>query len=322
MVKRIAVLTSGGDSPGMNSAIAAILRTAARYNVKVLPIEQGYSGIFSSEFVRYTTHWPYNFDSQGGTILGSTRYPEFAKEEVQVIAKGILEVENVDALIVIGGDGTYKGGYELHRLGLKVMALPGTIDNDIAHTDYTIGFDTALNTIVESIDKLRDTAASHKRCFIVEVMGRHCQDLAYYSALATGSEIIITNTFVPTKEEIASEVAKQFAKGKKSVVITVSENVLENLKELAQFIEKKTRITTREIVLGHLQRGGRPSAFDRILAAQMGIKAVEALIDGNSGLAVGFKDGKINFTPLEDVFDTKITDNAKIIKQLSKINQS
>lgn len=322
MVKRIAVLTSGGDSPGMNSAIAAILKTAARYNVKVLPIEQGYSGIFSSEFVRYTTHWPYNFDSQGGTILGSTRYPEFAKEEVQVIAKGILEEEDVDALIVIGGDGTYKGGYELHRLGLKVMALPGTIDNDIAHTDYTIGFDTALNTIVESIDKLRDTATSHKRCFIVEVMGRHCQDLAYYSALATGSEIIITNTFVPTKEEIASEVAKQFAKGKKSVVITVSENVLENLKELAQFIEKKTRITTREIVLGHLQRGGRPSAFDRILAAQMGIKAVEALIDGNSGLAVGFKDGKINFTPLEDVFDTKITDNAKIIKQLSKINQS
>lgn len=321
-MKKIAVLTSGGDSPGMNSAIAAILKTAARYNVEVLPIENGYTGIFSSEFVRKTNRWPYNFDSQGGTILGSSRYPDFALEEVQEVAKGILEEEDVDGLIVIGGDGTYKGAYQLHRLGLKVVALPGTIDNDIARTDYTIGFDTALNTIVEAIDKLRDTAASHKRCFIVEVMGRHCQDLALYSAMATGSEIIITNTFIPDKDDIAAEVARLFKTGRKSVVITVSENIIEDIKGLAQHIQKKTRIDTREVVLGHLQRGGRPSAFDRILATQMGMRAVEALIDGDSGFAVSHRSGAILLTPLEDVFDTKITTNATIVKKITKVNQS
>ncbi|CAT05266.1 6-phosphofructokinase [Mesomycoplasma conjunctivae] len=322
MVRKIGILTSGGDSPGMNSALKAVAKAAISYNIEPYFIFNGYSGIINKN-IKSAKEFGYDtIGSLGGTVIGSTRFVEFRELEVQKKAKEILDELGIESLVVIGGDGTYKGGYKLHKLGVKVIGLPGTIDNDIQFTDYTIGFDTALNTIVESIDKLRDTAASHKRVFLVEVMGRHCQDLALYSGIATGSEIIITNTFRPSDEEIVEIVKQQFAKGKSNVIINVSEYVIDDLKALAKYIESSTGFVTKHVELAHLQRGGRPSAFERILAAQMGVYAVELIVNGESGFAVGHLNGKIEKVPLKEVFTTKNANSSFLVEKYNKINQT
>ncbi|MDW2834404.1 6-phosphofructokinase [Mesomycoplasma ovipneumoniae] len=322
MSKKIAILTSGGDSPGMNSAISALVKAALNSGFEPYLIFEGYLGILNKNII-LASEFPYNgISSFGGTAIGSTRFPEFKEEEIQKKAAKILTDMGISSLIVIGGDGTYKGGYKLHLQGIKVIALPGTIDNDIQFTDYTIGFDSALNTIVESVDKLRDTANSHRRCFVVEVMGRHCPDLALYSAIATGSEIVITNTNRLSAQEASEIVLEQFKKGKPSVIITVLEYVLPNLKEFAAQIEKITNITTRAFEVGHIQRGGRPSAFDRILATKMAMKAIELIDEGKSGLAIGYLDGKIQAHDITKVVSTPVERTNELAQKINKINQN
>ncbi|AJR12390.1 6-phosphofructokinase [Mesomycoplasma dispar] len=322
MSKKIAILTSGGDSPGMNTAVSFLVKSALELGFEPFLIFEGYSGIISEKILP-AVNFPYNgIASFGGTAIGSTRFPEFKEEKIQKTAANILKKIGINSLVVIGGDGTYKGGHKLHLQGINVIALPGTIDNDIEFTDYTIGFDTALNTIVETVDKLRDTANSHRRCFVVEVMGRHCQDLALYSAMATGSEILITNTHILTAEQVSEMVLEQFEKGKPSVIITVTENVLPNLKEFAAKIEELTKITTRSLEVGHPQRGGRPSAFDRILTAKMAMKAIELINEGKSGLAIGYLDGKIQARDITEVVSSPVKKTNELVVKVNKINQN
>ncbi|MXR10708.1 6-phosphofructokinase [Mycoplasma hyopneumoniae] len=322
MSKKIGILTSGGDAPGMNSAISFLAKSALSLGFEPYLIFDGYSGIIARKILP-VKNFPYNgISSFGGTAIGSSRFPEFKKEEVQNKAVEILSEIGISSLVVVGGDGTYNGGYKLHLKGIKVIALPGTIDNDIQFTDYTIGFDTALNTIVETIDKLRDTANSHRRCFVVEVMGRHCQDLALYSAMATGSEILITNTNILTPEEVSQKVLEQFAKGKPSVIVTITENILPNLKEFAAKIEELTKISTRSLEVGHTQRGGRPSAFDRILAAKMAMKAMELINQDKSGLAISYLDGKIQTFDIAKVVSNPVRKTNDLVLEINKINQN
>lgn len=322
MTKKIAILTSGGDSPGMNSAISFLVKSALSLGFEPYLIFDGYSGIISKKIMP-ATKFPYNgIASFGGTAIGSTRFPEFKNEEIQLLAAKNLKELGISSLIVIGGDGTYNGGYKMHLQGINVIALPGTIDNDIEFTDYTIGFDTALNTIIETVDKLRDTANSHRRCFVVEVMGRYCQDLALYSAMATGSEILITHTNILTPEQVSQMVLEQFKKGKPSVIITVTENILPNLKEFVAKIEELTKITTKGLEIGHPQRGGRPSAFDRILAAKMAMKAIELINQGKSGLAIGILDGKIQARDITEVVSIQSKKTNELVIKLNTINQN
>lgn len=322
MKEKIAILTSGGDSPGMNSAISSLVKTALNYGLEPYLIFDGFSGIINKKIVPAQKFPYFNIGSYGGTVIGSTRFPEFKDEKVQEKAAQILREFGIGSLVIIGGDGTYKGGNQLHLKGIKVIALPGTIDNDIEFTDFTIGFDTALNTIVEAVDKLRDTGNSHRRCFVVEVMGRDCQDLAVYSALATGSEVLITNTYKLNPHEVSKIVLEQFAKGKNSVIIIVSEYVLENLKEFAKKIEEQTGISTRSLEVGHTQRGGRPSAFERVLATKMAMKAIELIVDGKSGLAIGYLNGKITTKNITEVVSTPSTRTNELVITINKINQS
>ncbi|WP_215743106.1 6-phosphofructokinase [Mesomycoplasma hyorhinis] len=322
MIKKIGILTSGGDAPGMNNAVRAVAKKALLHNIEPLLIKEGYKGILTKQIVPAK-----NFDldkasSEGGTIIFSSRFPEFQNNLVRQEAKAILDEFGIQALVAIGGDGTYKGAYELHKLGVKVIGLPGTIDNDIQETDFTIGFDTALNSIVESVDRLRDTSRSHKRCFIVEVMGRDCQDLALYGGIATGAEIIITNTHILTEEQIVNLVDQQMnQQGKTSTIVLTSEHIYKDLKAIAKFVENKTGIATRAMSLEHTQRGGRPTAFERILATQMGHKAVELLLGNKSGLAITHKNGKIEAVDITKVFVTKQPQDDKLVLEYNKLNQ-
>ncbi|MBG0730970.1 6-phosphofructokinase [Mycoplasma sp. 'Moose RK'] len=322
MAQKIAILTSGGDAPGMNTAIGFLVKSALNFGFEPFLIFDGYAGIINKKIVPAEKFPYHNIGSYGGTAIGSTRFPEFKEEKIQKKAVEILREFGIDSLVVIGGDGTYKGGNQLHLQGINVIALPGTIDNDIEFTDFTIGFDTALNTIVEAVDKLRDTGNSHRRCFVVEVMGRDCQDLAVYSALATGSEILITNTYKLSAEETGKIVLEQFAKGKNSVIVMVSEHVLDNLKEFAKNIEDFTKISTRSLEIGHTQRGGRPTGFERVLAAKMAIKAVELIVEGQSGLAVGYLNGQVIAKNITDVVSHPVRRTNELVKKINKINQN
>lgn len=286
MVTRIGVLTSGGDSPGMNAAIRAIVRAGLKAGKEMYVIYDGYKGLVEGSIEKVDRTFVANIIAWGGTVIRSARLPEFA--DIEVRKKGVEQLKKygIDALVVIGGDGTYLGAKKLTEMGINCIGLPGTIDNDLACTDYTIGFDTALNTIVQCVDKLRDTSSSHQRCSVIEVMGNHCGDLALYSGVACGAELIISPDHQLPKEEVMATLRDLKMHSKRHALVIVSEKLFD-VKDLAREIELETGFESRAEVLGRIQRGGSPSAFDRILAARMGVFAIELLLEGKSGRCVG-----------------------------------
>src|SRR3954463_4453465 len=291
-MKKLGVLTSGGDAPGMNAAIRAVVKAASHYHVKVMGIQCGFQGLMDGKIHPLTFQEVEDIADRGGTILKTSRSLEFMEETGRKKALKILKDFEIDSLIVIGGEGSLKGAEKLHELGIKVVGIPGTIDNDLAYTDFSIGFDTTLNTVLECIGKIKDTDYSHDKTTIVEVMGRYCGDLALYSALAGGGEIISTPEKPLDLYSICSELRLRMSSGKKDNLVIVTERMYD-LQDLQQYIEKKLNISVRTTSLGFIQRGGNASAFDRVLASNMGVKAVELLMNGYSGLAVGMKENKM-----------------------------
>lgn len=297
---KLGILTSGGDAPGMNAAISAVVKAASYNKVDVVGIKRGYQGLLDGDIHKLTSLDIENITSKGGTILKTSRCLEFMKEYGIKKAVNMLKFCKIDALIVIGGEGSFKGAYKLHKLGIKVVGIPGTIDNDLVYTDYSIGFDTTLNTILECISNIRDTDYSHDKTTIVEVMGRYCGDLALYSALAGGGEIISTPEKKLDIDTICSKLKMKMNEGKSDNLVIITERMY-NLDEIQKSIEKKLNISVRTTVLGFIQRGGKPSAFDRVLASKMGITAVGLLVNGHSGEAIGIKQNKIMNVKFENV---------------------
>ena len=291
-MKKIAVLTSGGDAPGMNAAIRAVVRTAIHNGIEVMGVQRGYAGLINGELFPMNRSSVSDIIQRGGTILRTARCKEFKQEEVRQKAAQILADNGVDALVVIGGDGSFTGAKLLSKLGVKTVGLPGTIDNDLTYTDYTIGFDTALNTVVDAIDKIRDTSTSHERVSIVEVMGRDCGDIAVHTGVACGAEYIITPEKGYDKDELCRVILEGKKAGKMHNLVLLAEGV-GGAEELAKYVEEQTGIETRATVLGHIQRGGAPSAFDRVLASRMGSKAIELLMEGKTSRVVGIKNNQI-----------------------------
>ena len=291
-MKSIAILTSGGDAPGMNAAIRAVVRTALDKDLKVFGVNRGYSGLINGELFEMNRESVSDIIHRGGTILRTARCEEFRTEEGRKRAASVLKVFGIDGLVVIGGNGTFAGAQLLSKLGVKTIGLPGTIDNDLTYTDYTIGFDTALNTVLDAINKLRDTSSSHERVSIVEVMGRDCGDIALHAGVGGGAEFVILPEKGYNEEEICKNILQDKVKGKLHSLIIMAEGV-GGTDELASKIEEVTGIETRATKLGHIQRGGSPSAFDRVLASRMGYKAVELLCQGKTSKVLGMKDGKI-----------------------------
>ncbi len=298
-MKKIAVMTSGGDAPGMNTAIRAVVRSGFHYGFEVYGIRNGFLGLYEDEIFKMERTDVSRIINRGGTILGSARFPEFREEKNQKIAAENLEKRGIDGVIVLGGDGSFKGAQALSGYGIKTMGIPATIDNDIAATDYSIGFFTALDTAVESIDKLRDTSFSHRRCSVVEVMGRHCGDLALYAGIAVGSEFIITPETGYIKDKTIQSVQDSFDRNKRHAIVVVTENMT-NVSELAKEIEERTGHETRATVLGHVQRGGTPQAFDRVLATDMAERAVYLLEQGREGLILGLRGQEITSFRIDD----------------------
>lgn len=293
MIQKIGVLTSGGDSPGMNCAIRAVVRAGLSYGLEVYGIMDGYRGLVDDDMFLMNRSSVSDIVNRGGTILQTARLREFKEESVRQIAVNNLRKRGIDALVVIGGDGSYMGAKKLTEMGINCVGLPGTIDNDIASTDYTIGFDTCLNTIVECVDKIRDTTESHQRCAVIEVMGNHCGDLALFSGLAEGAEMIITPDHPIPEDEIIDSLKKLHDSKKKRAIVIVSEKMYPDIHAFAAKIGENTGFECRAEVLGRVQRGGAPSVFDRILAARMGAYAVDCLLDGKGGICVGLINNKI-----------------------------
>ncbi|MDM5334749.1 6-phosphofructokinase [Ureibacillus composti] len=303
-MKRIAVLTSGGDSPGMNAAVRAVVRKANYHGVEVMGIFHGYEGFIHGKMELLNLGSVGGIIQRGGTKLFSSRCPEFKQNEYQLQGLEKMKEAGVEALVVIGGDGSYRGAKALTDKGFPCVGVPGTIDNDIPGTEYTIGFDTAINTVIESIDKIRDTATSHENSFVVEVMGRNAGDIALWAGLAAGAESVIIPEEEYNLDEIIARMKQGEARGKKHSIIIVAEGAI-SANELAKLLKEKAGITTRVSVLGHIQRGGSPTARDRVLASRLGAKAVEVLLEGKSGRAVGIKNHQIYDYDLDDVFNNK-----------------
>lgn len=291
-MKKIGVLTSGGDSPGMNPAIRAVVRKAIFHDLEVYGIYNGYAGLISGNIKKLELGSVGDIIQRGGTMLHSARCPEFKAREVQQQGIKQLQDHGIEGLVVIGGDGSYMGAKALTEQGYPCVGVPGTIDNDIPGTEFTIGFDTALNTIIDALDKIRDTATSHERTFIIEVMGRDAGDLALWSGLAGGAETILIPEAGYDMNEIAERLRKGQERGKKHSIIVVAEGVCSGV-EFGKELEAATNFDTRVSVLGHIQRGGSPTAFDRVLASRLGARAVELLIEGKGGRAVGIEKNRL-----------------------------
>lgn len=285
-MKKIAVLTSGGDAPGMNAVIRAVVRSALAKDIEVYGVEEGYYGLYHNKIKKLTRSDVMGKITMGGTFLESARFPEFKEEKIRQEAIKNLDKHGIEGLVVIGGDGSYMGAVKLSEMGYPCIGIPGTIDNDAPMTDKTIGFDTALNTIVDAVDKIRDTSASHRRCSVVEVMGRDAGDLALYSGIATGADFTMIPEVDTPIEEIINQIKKAQKNGKKHFIIIVAEGVKKS-DAIVSLIQKETGVETRKTILGHLQRGGSPTANDRVLASRMGAYAVELLLSGKSARCVG-----------------------------------
>lgn len=307
-MKRIAVLTSGGDAPGMNPAIRAVVRAGIGHGLEVFGIQRGYQGLIDGAVEPMTARSVSGIIHHGGTILRTARCRDFMDEAGRARAAAQLRSLGIDGLVVIGGDGSYRGAHALWKEhGVACVGIPGTIDNDIGGTQYTIGFDTALNTAVEAIDRLRDTAASHDRIFFVEVMGRHSGYIAMYSGLAGGAEAVLAPENPTDVAALVEELREMTRRGKTSMIVVVAEGddagdafaIAKQVTETSEF--KDVRVS----VLGHVQRGGTPTAFDRVLAARMGVAAVEALLEGASGVMTVMVNNRIEQRPLEDAWNTR-----------------
>lgn len=303
-IKRIGVLTSGGDSPGMNAAIRAVIRTAAYHNIESYGIRHGYSGLLNGEILKMEARDVGETLQKGGTILQTARCLEFKEKEGVMKGVAMAKRYGLDGIVVIGGDGSFRGARELTRAGIPTVAIPGTIDNDIACSDYTIGFDTCLETVKDSIDKLRDTSSSHDRCSIVEVMGRNAGYIAVHASIACGAEVVL----IPEREvdfdrDVISPILNGKARGKHHIIVIVAEGVSKRVmpvQEMAKVIEDATGIEARSTVIGHVQRGGSPTVRDRVVASEMGAKAVELLLEGKSNRIVRMKDNKISDVDIEE----------------------
>lgn len=315
---RIGVLTSGGDAPGMNATIRAVVRAALSSGDQIFGIYDGYRGLIEGKFQEFTRKDVSEILNKGGTILGTARLPEFKYEAVRQLAIKQLEKKDIEALICIGGDGTYTGALRLHEMGIKTIAIPGTIDNDIASSDMTIGFSTALNTACDAIDKLRDTSSSHQRCSIIEVMGRHCGDLALYSGICCGAEYIITNETGLDKEKLLMDLKQNRLAGRKHAIVVISENITD-VYQLAKEVEDYSGYECRATILGYVQRGGEPTPEDRLLASRFGKYAVDLLHEGITGVAVGVSKNELKYTPIEQALAMKNEPNVELNKLVQKI---
>ncbi len=317
-MRRIGVLTSGGDAPGMNAAVRAVVRKCIYHDIEVFGIQRGYSGLINGEFQQMQLGSVADIIQRGGTILRTARCPEFVTRAGQEKAINQIREFQLDGLVVIGGDGSFRGAMALGDTGvIKTIGLPGTIDNDIACTDVSIGFDTAMNTITDAINKLRDTATSHERVFVLEVMGRDSGSLALYAGLAGGAESIL----VPEKDfdinHICSRLIRGYERGKLHSIILVAEGAASGI-AIGEAIKKCTGMDTRVTILGHLQRGGTPTAFDRNISSRMGAKAVDLLMEGRTNLMVGLVAGEIVGTELSYALSQKKVLNEEIY-ELAKI---
>jgi len=317
-IKKIGVLTSGGDSPGMNAAIRAVVRTCAYYDIESVGIYRGYQGLIEGDFINLDARSVRHIISRGGTILKSARSEEFRTKAGRKKAYDNLIVHNIDALVLIGGDGTFTGGVLFQKeFNFPVIGVPGTIDNDIYGTNFTIGYDTALNTVVDAIDKIRDTATSHNRLFFVEVMGRDSGFIALNSGIGAGAEDILIPEENIGIDVLLKSLQRSKKAGKTSSIIVVSEGdrTGENVFELAKYIDKNLpEYETKVSVLGHMQRGGSPSCFDRVMASRMAIKAVETIRENEYGFMVGIQNNKMELVPLEKAIKGEHAINKELLR--------
>lgn len=311
-IRTIGLLTSGGDAPGMNAAVRAVVRAATNNGIRVLGFLRGYCGLVENEFEEKTSRSVSDIEAKGGTVLFTARCKEFMTEEGRQKALEVIKKNNIDAMVVLGGDGTFKGAYELSKLGVNVIGIPATIDLDIACTEYTIGFDTAINTAMEGVDRIRDTSTSHERCSIIEVMGRNAGYIAMYTGLSTGAEEIIVPEYndYDDLKQIITRVKIANRKGKKHYLIINAEGIGKSY-EMAKSIEEATGIETRATILGHLQRGGSPTCKDRVYASIMGVLAVNALIAGQKNRLIVHQ--------YDDFVDIDLEEGMKMKKDLSNV---
>jgi 6-phosphofructokinase 1 len=301
-MKRIAVMTSGGDAPGMNAAVRAVVRTALEHKVETYGIRQAYAGLLAGDIHPLTSRDVSGILQRGGTILQTARNEEFKTPGGQRKALRRLNEHDIEGVIVIGGDGSLRGAITLQKLGIPVVGVPASIDNDIWGTNMSIGVDTALNTILDALDRLRDTATSHNRAFILEVMGRNCGYLALMAGILGGAEVVVTPERSLTMAEVAAAMQDAYMRGKSHAIAVIAEGAPYKTTELSDYLNKEnTGFEIRITILGHIQRGGSPTAFDRLLATRMGVAAVERLLKGESGLMVGLDGRDIVPVPLEDV---------------------
>ena len=312
-MKKIGILTSGGDAPGMNAAVRAVVRTARYYGLEVYGIERGWDGLIKGQLKELENRSVSDIIQRGGTFLKTARSPEFVTIEGQRKAADTLEAYGIEGVIVIGGDGSFRGAKDLSdNFGVKCMCIPGTIDNDLAYTDYTLGFDTAVNTVLSAINNLRDTMQSHDRVSIVEVMGRRCGDIALYSGIAGGAEYILIPEVPYDLDSIAKSLIKSKLRGKTSNMIVLAEGA-GNLDEIVAYLNEHAHVDIKRTHLGHVQRGGSPTMADRILATRLAVKAVESLRDENSVTsAIGIKGNQIITVPIEQAFKGKKVFNEEL----------
>jgi len=319
-IKKIAVMTSGGDAPGMNAAIRSVVRTCAFHKIDCVGIYRGYEGMIEGDFKTLSARSVNNIINKGGTILKSARSDEFRTKEGRKKAYLQIKSAGIEALVIIGGDGTFAGGLMFNQeFNFPLIGIPATIDNDIFGTNFTIGYDTALNTVVEAIDKIRDTASSHKRLFFIEVMGRDAGHIALNVGVGAGAEEILIPEENLGLERLLQSLRRSKKSGKSSSIVVVAEGdkIGKNVFELRDYIEKHLKeYEIRVSVLGHMQRGGSPSCFDRVLASRMGVKAVESILDGKTNYMVGSINNKMELTSLENA----VKSNSKINRELLRVS--
>lgn len=301
---KVAILTSGGDAPGMNAAVRAVVRSCLFYDIEPYAVYDGFRGLTNDNYEKMSRKDVSEILARGGTVLGTSRYDDFKEEKTVLKAIDNLNKQGIKALIVIGGDGTIKGAEALFKLGFPTIAIPASIDNDVNGTDFTIGFQTALNTIVGDIDKIKDTSSSHQRASIIETMGRHRGDLALYAGLSTGAEFIITPENPLDKDQIIKTLKRHKEEGRRNAIIIVTENIL-NVYDFAKEITEKSGFSCRATVLGYVQRGGSPVPSDRILAGRMGVFAVDLILKGKFGVAIGVRHEEMVAYPFSEAFVKK-----------------
>lgn len=319
-MKRIGVLTSGGDTPGMNSAIRAVFKEADGLGMEVMGIQHGFNGLINGLFKRLDHNDVANIMHKGGTILRTARSTEFMEEKGFNKAIEMLHAYDIEGLIIIGGDGSYRGALKLFEHGIKTVGLPGTIDNDMGYTDFTIGFQTAVNTVTDEIYKIRDTMRAHDRVGIVEVMGRNCGDIALWSGIAGSADMILLPEYPVRWEDCARKLAKNRIKGQLAGIVIIAEGA-GKAEELAKYISENTNVEAKAIVPGYIQRGGNPIAFDRVLAARLAQRGVELLNNDIGGRAVGIKNNQIIDVGIEEAVNTKDVMDEKLYRFSSVLSR-